>query len=202
MALAATALGVAAVAQEPAVEPAQEGAQNALPTGWRWEFEPRALSRPLTERPFDRLTRFGAFTAAMLHGGRQRVRMVQTVGLELEGARALEFRVVAQAEDGAPLRAVQRSTMANPFARVIDFAVLTEDPDDVASIGLAVLDFDGRVAASASAAEAARAAGARVLPLPVIGQAYDFALPTLAGGQFTASEWRDKVLMIDAWATW
>ena len=55
---------------------------------------------------------------------------------------------------------------------------------------------------SKEAIQRAKVAGVAVLPLPRVGEAFDFALTIVDGKKISAVELRGKVVLIDCWATW
>ena len=44
--------------------------------------------------------------------------------------------------------------------------------------------------------------GASVLPLPLMGEPFDFELPTLDGKTIRSGDLKGKVVLLDFWATW
>ncbi|MCK6485029.1 MAG: TlpA family protein disulfide reductase [Phycisphaerae bacterium] len=60
----------------------------------------------------------------------------------------------------------------------------------------------GRKEQSHDALRRAREKGAEVLPLPIIGERFEFRLTTATGETVDSESYRGKVLLIDGWATW
>lgn len=74
--------------------------------------------------------------------------------------------------------------------------------EGVRQLGVARLDAAARRAGHERAMERARAAGANVLPLPVVGRPFEFDFPTVEGGRIRSQDLRGQVVLIDCWATW
>lgn len=75
-------------------------------------------------------------------------------------------------------------------------------PENVALVGVEVLTPAGRKVLAADAQRRAREAGVELLPLPVVGEPFEFRLTTADGRVASSEEWRGKVVVIDCWATW
>jgi len=73
---------------------------------------------------------------------------------------------------------------------------------NAALIGIEILTMEGQLTVSKEAIQRAKAAGVAVLPLPRVGEAFDFALTTVDGKKISSGELRGKVVLIDCWATW
>src|SRR5207249_3900641 len=69
-------------------------------------------------------------------------------------------------------------------------------------LGLEYLTTDGQKVAAKKAEGDARAAGVEVLPLPQVGEAYDFTLTAMDRSKVRTADLRGKVVLIDCWATW
>ncbi len=175
-----------------------------LPAGWEWELEPVQL------RSFWRSSgsiRFVPSGTIMLNEGRdgfvfaQHVRTDDLIGER--GSMAPLYQVYVYDDDGDVLPVEGSSTMSNAEMLVARYRLDVDGkPEGVARIGLAVLKFEGRKQQSALALRQAEEAGADVLPLPVIGEPFEFDLPTMEGGRVRSQDLQGKVVLIDCWATW
>ncbi|MCC5785433.1 MAG: TlpA family protein disulfide reductase [Phycisphaerales bacterium] len=68
--------------------------------------------------------------------------------------------------------------------------------------GVAVLDYEGRVERAKAYADAPETENYRVPFLPVVGQPFEFDLPTLDGERMTHQDMLGKIVVYDAWASW
>src|SRR5262249_41741958 len=69
-------------------------------------------------------------------------------------------------------------------------------------VGIELLTPEGRRVAAGKAAADARAVGLDVLPFPVLGRPYEFAVNSQDGRRLRARDFRGKVLVIHFWASW
>lgn len=69
-------------------------------------------------------------------------------------------------------------------------------------LGLAVLDYEGRLERASAHADAVAESGMRFPVVPKIGEPFTFDLPLIGGGRLTHEDLRGKIVVFDAWATW
>jgi RNA polymerase sigma factor (sigma-70 family) len=74
--------------------------------------------------------------------------------------------------------------------------------DRVKSVGVEELPLEGRKTAAEHAARLARARGLEPLPLPELGQTYDFALTADDDRWVSSRSFRGKVFVLHCWARW
>jgi len=74
--------------------------------------------------------------------------------------------------------------------------------EDAQSVGVEQLTPEGWVEASREAAIQAEQAGLRVLPLPQIGEPFEFELSRIDEGVVSSANSAGKILLVDCWATW
>ncbi|TVQ32103.1 MAG: TlpA family protein disulfide reductase [Phycisphaeraceae bacterium] len=79
---------------------------------------------------------------------------------------------------------------------------LGERPAEDFWIGFAVLTPEGKRERAAEAMAKARELGLELPPPPVIGEPYEFDLPTIGGGRVRSQDLLGKVVIVDAWALW
>ena len=220
-------LAARACAQQPAQEPPSPAAPTARPpapaddaltilgAGWRWDLPPTALRagwapegqtapKPWTQYGQSSFAPSGLVQVVRTATGDAIVTHVRTQDLELRGSAAPQFQAVLLRENGKAL--LPRMSMSMGRGGISEtryvFADLGDQADSVQRFALGILDLDGKLARAAAGEERARALGARVLPLPLIGKPLAFELPTTDGGTFKSAEHRGEVILLDAWATW
>ncbi len=161
------------------------------PPGWAWLIEPK----PTTTSVWSERGVLG-LTALSSDGGLDIV-------IALKPSAGSTYRVVAFDSDGKrhelhgmgsgngefSLNRYMSSVDSLPFSKATSF-------------GVEVLSPDGWETASAAAAIEASAAGLQPLPLPVVGQPYEFDLLGVDGQRIESQSVLGKVVLIDCWATW
>lgn len=173
----------------------------ALETGWRWMYGPQTMREAYFRHGYTRLI---DDNIVMVDAGPEKsviVRHVYPSQPGVIGAAATTYAVHLTTRDGERAKSQGWSSSSNESytTRRESFNV---DPALVESIGLAVLDLEGKRARSAEAAKAAAAMGATALPLPVIGEPFRFDLPSFEGDRIRSEDLAGKVVLIDHWATW
>ncbi len=175
-----------------------------LPVGWQWEAQPRELSNSAR----------GGFQSWYVDSGILNVVrgaegdvIVQHIALDhspVSGDRYPRYEVHAMHEDGTrcAFRGKTGSGRNNLWIEQVTFAGDTDAHGPITQVGLAVLTLDGAREASKAALARAREHDASVLPLPVVGETYEYDLPTMDGKRVDHALLRGKVVLIDCWATW
>jgi thiol-disulfide isomerase/thioredoxin len=186
------------------MDDAGEGAAQAeLPPGWEWELAPTKLHEWWRQGGLSRFVDSGLLLATPGEEGQVIVYHVRKDESESHGAEAPEYRVYLLDADGQQIRSGGSMSMSGRSRLGVSrFQFRSEQDQEPASIGLAVLTFEGKKQLSEAALARAAEAGASALPLPVVGRPFAFDLPTIDGGRVRSEDLRGKVVLIDAWATW
>lgn len=228
---AALGLGSRLVAQEPQppppVEPAPAAAPPAPPPprtsadprallglGWRWDLPPTELRsgwapegqtapKVWSQHGQSAFAPSGLVQIVRTANGDAIVTHVRNKDLELRGSAAPQFQaVLLRADGGEPLLPRMAMGMTRRELGEMRYVFGEVAEDAVRRFALGILDLEGKRVRAAAGEERARALGARVLPLPLLGEPLAFELPTTDGGTFRSAEHRGEVILLDAWATW
>lgn len=170
--------------------------------GWRWEMPPRELPSHWLSRGFARHVESGVLSLFATAGGSVVAQHVWDRDPAWSRVERPAFRVVLLDGDGEPRPSRGTMTVTRDGRSIARHSFDGDGPGDLERIGLAVLDFDGRVEAAAAAREEAEEIGASTLPLPIVGEPFPFDLPTMDGGRVRSEDLRGKVVLLDAWASW
>lgn len=73
---------------------------------------------------------------------------------------------------------------------------------EVHAYGIESLTLDSVAKATKDATERARNSGIEVLPFPLVGEPYNFALTAKSGHHISSDRVKGNVVLIDCWATW
>lgn len=175
----------------------------ALPgVGWKWELEPTKLPTNWRTASYIRLVKSGSLTLFVTESGQVIAQNTISSASVGRGVIFPKFVVVLLDVDGKPIKYNWVGTSSNSVLSISSARYTIEDLSTIDSIGLAVLDLDGRRIAADAAAKEAEKFGARVLPLPIVGEQFDATLPTIECGEVDISDYKGKVVLIDCWATW
>jgi thiol-disulfide isomerase/thioredoxin len=173
-----------------------------LPAGWRWELEPIDLHPRWERHGHVRFVPSGAISIEM--SGETIVTLhIRNKDLDAEGSAKPQYEMYLIDADGSPVQSPAWSMTGNDELQ-IERRRFTRNDDDppIVKLGLAVIDLEGRRERAAVASERAEEIGASVLPLPIIGEPFDFDLPTMSGDRIDSAELRGRPILIDCWATW
>lgn len=187
-ALVLTAL--AAIAEPPTLEP-----------GWRWIYEPQQVQTNHLSHGYTRMAEDSVVMADIGPEQTLILRHIHPAEVGVSGAAEKSFAFYLTTKNGERLRSNGWGTYANATYKSRR-EVFNVDPAELDTIGLAVLDLDGKRLRSAQATKAAADVGASALPLPVIGEPFTFDLPAFNGDRLRSDGLKGKVILIDHWATW
>lgn len=186
------------------VPAAAQQSQPAFPSpvGWQWAFAPQAIAEHEKDALFSgkagdvafTFDRTGDMVRLRLSGPPQRggwLRDTEYRGVVID---ASGRRFVVQFGTSSTDRKGWRADRWLPAAEL--------KPADARYAGIEMLTPQGRREQSRDALRRAREKGCEVLPLPIIGERYEFRLTTHDGKTADSESYRGKVLLIDGWATW
>lgn len=174
-----------------------------LPVGWQWEQEPVELYPTWKTGGFSRFVESGIVQLHRLAGDVIIVEHIRNKDVAAMGSKAPRYDVFLLREDGTRVNSRGASSMTRDELSISTLSFgKVDDLDSINRIGLAVLTFEGRKEAAAAGMARARDVGAKVLPLPVVGEPLEFELKTMDGGVIRSEDLLGKVVLIDHWATW
>lgn len=152
----------------------------------------------------------GGFVLSVEHDRDESVRVALAHPGRRVGVASPEYVVVAfdAARRRYPLISLGFGEGGNPSAGpTIALRQFRLDPkvlpvEKVSRLGVEVITPESRAIKSRAAQLKALAAGVEVLPPPLIGKPFDFAITTIDGRKIRSVDLRGKVVVIDCWATW
>ena len=206
------ATAAAVVAQENT--PAPTDLRAVFGPGWVWELKPTRLQDgfdPSGQGAPKVWTQYGqtawvpsGHVSLVLTAADQPVLThLRNKGLDARGTSATDYRAVLFGTDGKPVfPQISMGASRGDLAEQRYVFPAQKDPAAIATFALCKLDLAGKRERAQEGAARAEKLGASVLPLPLLGEPFEFDLPTLAGGRFRSKEHLGKVIVIDSWATW
>lgn len=166
-------------------------------TGWTW------LSRPFLIFADSSMTSVSGDVALVIapQPGKVNVYLAYSTEWKAEGRR---IRPVLF--DGLPrrLHSVLGGSSSTERIRLdhASFNIEGVAADSPLFFGIEVMDREGEKVRADAAAERAKQTGIETLPLPRVGEPYEFALTTLEGRRVSSADFRGELLLVDCWATW
>ncbi len=166
-------------------------------TGWTW------LSRPFLILADSTMSSASGEVALVIapQPGKVNVYLAYSAEWKAEGR---QIRPVLF--DGQPRRLPSAQGGSSSTGRIrLDHASFNTQgvaADSPLFFGIEVMGREGEKVRADAAAERAQQAGIETLPLPRVGEPYEFALTTLDGRRVSSADYRGKLLLVDCWATW
>ncbi len=159
--------------------------------GWVWLIKPK----PTTASAWSEFGVLG-LTTRSFDGGLD-------VVIALAPSKGSTYRAVAFDSAGKRHELYGTGSSSGEFSLTRYMSSVDSLPfSEVKSVGVEVLSPDGWKTASAVASVEAFAAGLRPLPLPVVGQPYEFELLGVDGQTIESKSMLGSVILVDCWATW
>lgn len=208
---------LAVVAQEPTTQRSgasnEPGAEQLIGPGWRWELAPvvlrdayaqpgQAVRKEWTDRGQSFHAPSGYLFLVLPESRKPTLLHLQMRGLELQGSEVPAFRPLLFDVDGNLVSPPVTMSSRRPELAETRYLWNEVDHARIARFAVGVLDLEGRLARSEVASARARELGASTLPLPRIGQPLPFDLPALDGTRIRSTDFQNRVVIIDSWATW
>ncbi len=161
------------------------------PPGWVWLIKPK----PTTASAWSKFGVLGLMTRSF-DGGLD-------VVIALTPSKGSTYRAVAFDSAGKRHELYGTGSSNGEFSLTRYISSGDSLPfSEVKSVGVEMLSPDGWKTASAAASVEALAAGLRPLPLPVVGQPYEFKLLGVDGQTIESKSMLGSVILVDCWATW
>lgn len=172
-------------------------------TGWKWLLSPVKLASLDTPLKTQGAVKNVEYSFDLSHAAGLRVKLTIHDKYQRRGI-DVEYRGVAFDAAGTRHVISTGTSSGNATQMTANYFLPTTElaPKEAVYAGIEILTPEGRKVLARDAQERARAAGVEVLPLPEIGQPFDFRLTTIEGAVVSSRKVRGKVVLIDGWATW